>query len=251
MANKFSRTELLLGKEAMTRLSNSKVAVFGIGGVGSYAVEALARAGIGNIVLVDDDLICPSNINRQVHATVKTVGQPKVQVMRERILDINPEARVEIHQTFFSRDCADQLVSPDIDYIVDAIDTVSSKLDLVIKASSQNIPIISCMGTGNKLDPGRLEIADIYETSVCPLARVMRRELRKRGVTSLRVVYSREEPRVSGESEVSNTEPVCMESEGASRVSTFRRPIPGSISFVPSSAGLLMASHVVRELIRH
>ncbi|HWP96089.1 MAG TPA: tRNA threonylcarbamoyladenosine dehydratase [Syntrophomonadaceae bacterium] len=251
MVYEFSRTELLIGKEAMNRLAHSKVAVFGIGGVGSYAAEALARAGVGNLVLVDDDLICLTNINRQIHATVKTVGQPKVEVMRDRILDINPGAQVEVHQTFFARDCADTLVRPDMDYIIDAIDTVSSKLDLTVYAKNKNIPIISCMGAGNKLDPTRLEITDIYETSVCPLARVMRKELRKRGVASLKVVYSKEEPLVPIESEDSSCNNGCVCPKGATRICTIRRQIPGSISFVPSTAGLLMAGQVVRDLINN
>ncbi len=249
MVNEFSRTELLLGKEAMTRLARSRVAVFGIGGVGSFAVEALARANVGSFLLVDDDLICRTNINRQIHATSRTVGRPKVEVMRERIMDINRRAQVDILQTFFSGQCSDAMISKDLDYIIDAIDTVSSKIELVVKANELNIPIISCMGAGNKLDPGRFEIADIYDTSICPLARVMRKELRKRNIPSLKVVYSKEKPLVPISTEDSDCNAGCICPQGSARTCTMRRQIPGSISFVPSAAGLLMAGQVVRDLI--
>lgn len=249
MLYEFSRTERLIGKKAMDRLALSKIAIFGIGGVGSYAAEALARTGVGKLVLVDDDLICRTNINRQIHATNSTVGKPKVEVMRDRIADINCRAKVDIHQCFFSRDNAPELITPDLDYIIDAIDTVNSKIELVLVSNEQGIPIISCMGAGNKLDPTRLEIADIYETHVCPLARVMRRELRKRGVSSLKVVYSKEEPRTPIENEGCNCNYGFVDPEGATRTSTSRRQIPGSMSFVPAVAGLLMAGQVVRDLI--
>lgn len=242
MGIEFARTEMLLGKKAMKRLGLSKVAVFGIGGVGSFAAEALARTGVGSLVLVDHDLICPTNINRQIHAVHSTIGRPKVEVMRDRILDINPSAAVEIHQAFFSADSAD-LLTPDLSYVIDAIDTVASKIELIINAKRMNIPIISSMGTGNKLDPARLEIADIYDTSVCPLARVMRRELRKRGVDFLKVVYSQEEALVPKSIEENESRETGCYASGSTC-----RPAPGSISFVPSCAGLLLASQVVKEL---
>lgn len=189
MLHEFSRTELLIGKNALEKLQQSKVAVFGIGGVGSFVIEGLVRSGVGAFVLVDDDCICLTNLNRQLHATRKTVGRPKVEVMKERILDINPKATVVTFQKFYLPECADELLADDYDYIVDAIDTVTGKVDLIVKAKVRNIPVISCMGAGNKLDPTRFEVADIYETSVCPLAKVMRKELRQRGIESLKVVY--------------------------------------------------------------
>jgi tRNA A37 threonylcarbamoyladenosine dehydratase len=231
MLHQFSRTELLLGKPALDKLAASKVAVFGIGGVGSFTVEGLVRGGIGKLVLVDDDCVCLTNLNRQLQATRATIGQPKVVAMRERILAINPAAKVEIQQRFYMPECAAELVRPDYDYIVDAIDTVTAKIDLIVNAQRRNIPIISCMGAGNKLDPTRFEVADIYATSVCPLAKVMRKELRARGVTALKVVYSQETP----------LRPV----ETAAR-----RQIPGSVSFVPSVAGLIIAGEVIKDLIQ-
>ncbi|WP_054695868.1 tRNA threonylcarbamoyladenosine dehydratase [Syntrophomonas palmitatica] len=249
MTIEFSRTESLLGQKNMQVLADSRVAVFGLGGVGSYAAEALARTGVGHLVLVDHDSICLTNINRQIHATHKTVGQPKVTVMQARIAEINPQAQVEVFQTFFSRECADELIRTDYNYIIDAIDTVSSKIELIIHAQNKNIPIVSSMGTGNKLDPSRLEIADIYETSVCPLARVMRRELKKRGVGALTVVYSREEPLVMPTSRDSDCNSGCVCTPDSIGINTPRRQLPGSISFVPSVAGLLMAGKVVRDLL--
>ncbi len=249
MLNEFSRTELLIGKEALQKLAQSRVAVFGIGGVGSFVVEGLVRAGVGKFVLVDDDCICLTNINRQLHATRKTVGKPKVEVMRDRILDINPAAEVVAFQTFYMPEHARELVKPDYDYIVDAIDTVTAKIDLVVNARQQGIPIISSMGTGNKLDPTKFKIADIYNTSVCPLARVMRRELRKRGVSDLKVVYSQEEPIRPVETEESSCQVNCICPKGATRSCTVRRQVPGSISFVPSVAGLLLAGEVIKDLI--
>lgn len=235
----FSRTEMLLGSDAMRILADSRIAVFGLGGVGSYAAEALARAAIGHLVLVDHDDISVTNINRQLHATHQTIGQFKTEVMRQRIMSINPAAEVEIHRAFYPGEKPKELVRPDYDYIIDAIDTVSSKLDLICHAQSLSIPIISCMGTGNKLDPSRLEIVDIYATSVCPLAKVMRRELRKRGVEELQVVYSREEPLIPLPG---NDEHIDSASPG--------RHIPGSISYVPPVAGLLMAGAVIRGLLK-
>lgn len=249
MLNVFSRTEMLIGIVALEKLARSRVAVFGIGGVGSFVVEGLARAGVSRFVLVDDDCICLTNINRQIHATRKTLGRPKVEVMRERVLDINPCAEVVIYKTFYMPENADGLVTPDYDYIVDAVDTVTAKIDLVVNARRQGIPAISSMGTGNKLDPAKFEIADIYDTSVCPLARVMRRELRKRGVRDLKVVYSKEEPLKPLETEDASCETNCVSHEDTAGPSTGRRRVPGSISFVPSVAGLLIAAEVVKDLI--
>ncbi len=246
MLNEFSRTELLTGKAALEKLARSRVAVFGIGGVGSYAVEALVRSGVGRLVLIDDDLICLTNINRQLHATHKTLGKFKVEVMRDRILDINPKTEVEIYQRFYLPEQAEVLIRNDYDYIIDAIDTVTAKIDLAVQARQRGIPIISCMGTGNKLDPGRFEISDIYATSVCPLAKVMRKELRKRGIASLKVVYSREEPLTPLVREEYDS---CSGSEQSVRNGSIRRQIPGSIAFVPSVAGLLLAGEVVKDLI--
>ena len=192
MNNQFSRTEMLLGSDTMQVLADSRVAVFGLGGVGSFAVEALARAGVGHLVLVDHDDICVTNINRQLHATHQTIGQAKVDVMLQRVMDINPTAEVKVYKSFYPGENPELMVRSDYHYIIDAIDTVTSKLELIEKARCLGVPIISCMGTGNKLDPSRLEIADIYSTSVCPLAKVMRRELRKREINALQVVYSRE-----------------------------------------------------------
>ncbi len=250
MLYEFSRTELLIGREAMGKLAHSTVAVFGIGGVGTYAAEGLARSGIGRLVLVDDDLICLTNINRQIHATRKTVGKPKVEVMKDRILEINPRIQVTARQTFYTPEKADELVTADYDYIIDAIDTVTAKIDLIVNAKKLNIPIISCMGAGNKLDPTRFEIADIYATSVCPLAKVMRRELRKRGIADLKVVYSREEPIIPEENGESSCRTNCICPREASRTCTIRRSIPGSIAFVPSVAGMILASEVVKDLIK-
>lgn len=250
MLHEFSRTELLIGKEALNKLAASKVAVFGIGGVGAFVVEGLIRAGLGRIVLIDDDCICLTNINRQIHATRKTVGNPKVEVMKQRILDINPNVEVITHQAFYpmSATAANNLINPDYDYIVDAIDTVTSKIDLVVKAKENNIPIISCMGAGNKLDPTKFEVTDIYKTSVCPLAKVMRQELRKRGIDSLKVVYSKETPIKPFEDDSSSCPPNCICPKTAQKCSV-RRQIPGSISFVPSVAGLIIAGEVVKDLI--
>nr|WP_092073397.1 tRNA threonylcarbamoyladenosine dehydratase [Dendrosporobacter quercicolus]NSL48073.1 tRNA threonylcarbamoyladenosine dehydratase [Dendrosporobacter quercicolus DSM 1736]SDM61627.1 tRNA A37 threonylcarbamoyladenosine dehydratase [Dendrosporobacter quercicolus] len=249
MLHRFSRTELLIGPQSLAMLTQSKVAVFGIGGVGTYVVEGLARSGVGKFVLVDDDCICLTNINRQLHATSKTVGRPKVEVMRERIYDINPQAEVTVLQQFYMPDTADELLADDYDYIVDAIDTVTGKLDLVVKAKARHIPVISSMGAGNKLDPTRFEVTDIYQTSVCPLAKVMRKELRKRGVESLKVVYSREEPLKPVETAGSSCATGCICPSGTTRKCTVRNQIPGSIAFVPAVAGLIIAGEVVKDLI--
>jgi len=249
MLDEFSRTKLLIGRDALEKLHNSKVAVFGIGGVGTFVVEGLVRAGIGKLVLIDDDSICLTNFNRQLHATRKTIGRPKVEVMKERILDINPKAEVVIHQKFYLPEYADEMIKDDYDYIVDAVDTVTAKIDLVINAKKKNIPVISCMGAGNKLDPTKFEVTDIFNTSVCPLAKVMRKELRKRRIESLKVVYSKEEPIKLRESEDSSCNENCICPEGSTKHCLTKRQIPGSISFVPSVAGLIAASEVVKDLI--
>ncbi len=230
MSEQFSRTELLIGKEGLNKLQKSKVVVFGVGGVGSYVVEGLARSGVGNIVLVDNDDVALSNINRQIIATYKTLGRAKVEVAKERILEINPEANVEIHQKFFMPD-TDGVIDSSLDYIVDAIDTVTAKIELVVRAKEFGIPIISSMGTGNKFDPTMFEVTDIYKTSVCPLAKVMRKELRARNIDKLKVVYSKEEPFKSG----------VIGENG--------KQIPASIAFVPSVAGMIIAGEVVKDIV--
>ncbi|MCX8131774.1 MAG: tRNA threonylcarbamoyladenosine dehydratase [Clostridia bacterium] len=250
MLHEFSRTELIIGAEALEKLAKSKVAVFGVGGVGSFTIEGLVRAGIGKLVLIDDDCVCLTNLNRQLHATRKTIGKPKVDVMKERILDINPKIEVTTFQKFYLPETEDELIQDDYDYIVDAIDTVTGKIGLVMKAGEKGIPIISCMGTGNKLDPTRLEVADLFETSICPLAKVMRKELRQRGVTSLKVVYSKEEPIKPIETETSSCAVGCVCPKGTTRKCTVRHQVPGSISFVPSVAGLIIAGEIVKDLIR-
>ncbi|MBO4981036.1 MAG: tRNA threonylcarbamoyladenosine dehydratase [Lachnospiraceae bacterium] len=250
MLNQFSRTELLLGKEAMERLRRSRVAVFGIGGVGGYVCEALVRSGVGGFDLIDDDKVCLTNLNRQIIATRKTVGQYKVEVMRDRILEINPEADVRIHKCFFLPENADTFDFGEYDYVVDAVDTVTAKIALVLKAKDCDVPIISCMGAGNKLDATRFQVADIYRTKVCPLAKVMRRELKKRGIKKLKVVYSEEQPlRPIADMEVScRTNCICP--PGAGHKCTERRAIPGSTAFVPSVAGLIIAGEVVKDLVK-
>jgi len=235
MLNEFSRTEMLIGQDALAVLRRSRVAVFGVGGVGSYTVEALARAGIGHLVLIDNDRVSLTNINRQLVALHSTIGRPKVEVARERILDINPSAVVETHQIFVLPENASSILRADWDYIVDAIDTVSAKIELAVAAQQAGIRLISCMGAGNKLDPTRFKVTDIYQTSYCPLSKVMRRELKKRGVERLKVVYSPEEPRDSAVADPAET--------------VHKRRVPGSISFVPSVAGLIIAGEVVRDLI--
>ncbi len=251
MLHEFSRTELLIGAEALKKLAASKVAVFGIGGVGTFVVEGLVRSGVGSFVLVDDDCICLTNINRQIHATRKTIGRPKVEVMKERILEINPKAQVITHQKFYMPENADEFFNDRYDYIVDAMDTVTAKIDLIVKAKEKGIPVISCMGAGNKLDPTKFEVADIYSTSVDPLAKVMRKELRARGVDSLKVVYSREEPIKPVETESSSCRTGCVCPKGTTRKCTIRHQVPGSIAFVPSVAGLIIAGEVVKDLIKN
>lgn len=244
-----SRTELLIGKESLDKLKASKVVVFGIGGVGSFTVEALVRAGVGKLVLIDDDTICLTNINRQIHATTKTISKSKVEVMKERVLQINPRCEVTTFETFVKEDNISEIISEDTDYVVDAIDTVSSKLSLIVWCKERNIPIISCMGTGNKLDPTQFKIADIYKTKVCPLSKVMRYELRKRGIDSLKVLYSEEVPRKPKEDEVITCKTGCV-CTGGTKKCTIRRQIPGSISFVPPVAGMIIGGEVVKDLVR-
>ena len=224
MENQFSRTELIIGKEKVEMLKKPKVAIFGIGGVGSYVVEGLARAGIGNFILVDKDVVSISNINRQIIATHGTVGKDKVDVAKKRILEINPDAKIEIYKEFFMPETTG-ILDDSIDYIIDAIDTVTAKIELIVRANNLNIPIISCMGTGNKLDHTRFEVSDIYKTSVCPLAKVMRKELKTRGIKKLKVLYSKEE---------------AIKTEGNI----------GSLSFVPSVAGLIISGEVIKDLIK-
>jgi len=236
MANQFSRTELLIGKEAVAKLKRSRVAVFGIGGVGSYTVEALARSGIGTLDLIDNDTVSLTNINRQLIAAHSTIGRLKTEVARDRVTDINPDIRVNIHNTFYSAENSADFNFSDYDYIVDAIDTVTAKLELITQAKKADVPIICSMGTGNKLNPTLFEVADISKTSVCPLAKVMRRELKKRGISKVKVVYSKEEP----------LKPQ-FESEEATQG---RRQIPASIAFVPSAAGLIIAGEVIKDLIK-
>lgn len=248
MLNQFSRTELLIGKEALERLSKAHVAVFGIGGVGGYVVEALVRSGIGAYDLIDDDKVCLTNLNRQIIATRDTIGRHKVEVMRERILSINSDAEVTTHRCFYLPENARDFDFSSYDYVVDAVDTVTAKLEIVMRAKESNIPVISCMGVGNKLNPTQLEIADIYKTSVCPLAKVMRRELRKRGVDKLKVLYSKEEPITPLDDSEDTCREHCVCPPGTTRKCTQRRAIPGSISFVPSAAGLIIASEVVKDL---
>ena len=226
MESQFSRTELLIGEEGLKKLKEAKVAVFGIGGVGGYVVEALARSGVGSFVLVDSDRVSISNLNRQIIATRESIGKYKTEVMRERILSINPEAEIEVRNCFFLPDNKDEFDFSSYSYVVDAVDTVTAKLELIMQAKAAGVPVISSMGAGNKLNPAAFEVADIYKTSVCPLAKVMRRELKKRNVKHLKVVYSKEEP---------------IKHEGGR--------LPGSIAFVPSVAGLIIAGEVVKDIV--
>lgn len=246
--NQFSRTQLLYGVDAMQKLASSRVAVFGIGGVGGYVVEALARSGVGAMDLIDDDKVCLTNINRQIIATRKTVGKYKVDVAEERIHDINPDCAVMTYRTFFLPETQDQFNFGEYDYVVDAIDTVAGKIAIIEKAKQAGVPVISSMGAGNKIDPSRFEVADIYETSICPLAKVMRRELRKRGIDSLKVVYSKEEPRRPLEDMSISCRQQCICPPGTARKCTERRDIPGSTAFVPSVVGLIIAGEVINDL---
>lgn len=234
MDNQFTRTEKLIGKENVERIHTKKVAIFGLGGVGSFVMEGLARAGIENFILVDKDEIDITNLNRQIIATHKTIGKPKVEVAKNRILEINPNARVEIFQEFFMPE-THGILDDTIDYIVDCVDTVTAKIELVVRANEMNIPIMSSMGTGNKLDPTKFEIADIYKTSVCPLAKVMRKELKNRGIKKLKVIYSKEKPIAINNSNETNSKKIT----------------PGSVSFVPSVAGLIIAGEVIKDIIEY
>lgn len=231
--NEFCRTELLVGEEGISKLHNSKVIVFGIGGVGSFVVEALTRAGVGNLILVDNDTICISNINRQIHARQSTVGMIKVEAMKERVISINPNCNVEAKQVFITADNISEIIPSDVDYVVDAIDTVTSKLALAEYCYKNNINIISSMGTGNKIDPTQFRVSDVFKTKVCPLAKVMRYELRKRGVKKLKVVYSEEMP---------------MTPDKGRAVPSQKRQTPGSISFVPPVAGMIIGGEVIKDL---
>ena len=234
MLHPFSRFELLIGEESLTKLKNARVAIFGVGGVGGYVCEALVRSGIGSFDLIDNDTVSLTNLNRQILALHSNIGKDKVEVMKERMLDINPEADIRIWNSFFLPENADEFPFSEYDYVVDAVDTVTAKIELILQAQAHGIPVISSMGTGNKLNPSMLQVADIYDTKICPLAKVMRHELRKRGVPALKVVYSEEipiTPAPSGEQ-------------------TAKRAVPGSTAFVPPSAGLLIASEVVKDLIK-
>lgn len=270
MSEQFSRTELLLGSKSMERLSRARVAVFGVGGVGGYVVEALVRSGVGAVDLIDNDKVCLSNLNRQIIATRSTVGQYKVDVMRDRIMDINPDCKVEVYRCFYLPETMDQFDFKNYDYVVDAVDTVTAKIALVMQAKEAGTPIISSMGAGNKLNPAEFEVTDIYKTSVCPLAKVMRRELKKRGVKKLKVVYSKEEPLTPMASVVDDAKEEAergaeaiapannAETAGAAVPASLgqefkaakRRSTPGSTAFVPSVAGLIIASEVVKDLAR-
>lgn len=248
MLNQFSRTQLLFGAEGMEKLYGARVAVFGIGGVGGYTVEALARSGIGTLDLIDDDRVCLTNINRQIFATRKTVGQFKVDVAQQRVLEINPKAVVHTYKTFYAPQTADQFDFTQYDYVVDAIDTVTGKLELVEQARKAGVPIISSMGAGNKIDPTAFEVADIYETSVCPLARIMRRELKKRGIPKLKVVYSKEPAMTPIDDMSISCRTHCICPPGTARKCTQRRQVPGSNAFVPSVVGLIIAGEVIKDL---
>jgi len=259
MLNQYSRTELIFGRDGMAKLFNSKVAVFGVGGVGGYAVEAFARSGIGRIDLFDDDKVCLTNLNRQLHATRKTVGQYKVNVAKERILEINPDAEVGAYRMFYVPETSNQVDLSKYDYVIDAIDTVSGKIELVVRANEHNVPIISSMGAGNKVNTAAFQVADIYETSICPLAKVMRQELRKRNIPKLKVVFSKEPALSPREDVVANCQGNCQvgcqknnidatDSTDVMRKGTLRRQIPGSNAFVPATVGLIIAGEVIKDL---
>ena len=251
MLNQFSRTELLIGKEGIEKLKNSKVAIFGIGGVGSFVVEGLVRAGVENFVLIDDDKICLTNLNRQIIATRKTIGKYKADVAKERILEINPNANVEVYKEFYMPDSKTNIINKELSYVVDCVDTVTAKIEIIMQAKKENIPVISSMGTGNKLDPTKFEITDIYKTNICPLAKVMRKELRKRNIDSLKVIYSEEEPIKPDDTSSSSCKTNCICPPGTKRKCTIRNQVPGSISFVPSVAGLIIAGEVVKVILNN
>ncbi len=230
------RTEMLIGKEAVQKLEKAKVAIFGIGGVGSFVVEGLIRAGVGNLVLIDPDNISITNLNRQIHATHSTIGKSKVEVMKQRVLDINPDANVEIYKGNELEDGEENIINSSFSYVVDAVDTVTTKIRLIERAKKVNVPIISCMGTGNKLNPSKFEITDIYKTTICPLAKVMRKELRKRNIQDLKVLYSKEEP-------------IKVDIDIGKNNLDIKKLVPGSISFVPSVAGLMIAGEVIKDIL--
>ncbi len=236
MDEKFSRTEMLVGNDGMKKLSNAKVAIFGLGGVGSFVCEGLARSGIGNFILVDYDKVDESNINRQLIATVKTIGKYKVDLMKERILEINPDANVEVYKEFYMADSEIDIITEDLSYVVDCVDTIMAKIAIVCNCDAIDVPVISSMGTGNKLDPTMFEVADIYETSVCPLARIMKKDFRKRNIEKLKVVYSKEQP--------INTNDCAINQKDS------KYKVKGSISFVPSVAGLIIAGEVIKDIIK-
>lgn len=248
MLNQFSRTQLLYGKEAMDALAEKRVAVFGIGGVGGYVCESLVRSGVGHFDIIDDDKVCLTNLNRQIIATRKTVGQYKVDVMEERMKDINPAVKVVKHKCFFLPENADQFPFESYDYVVDAVDTVTAKIEIIMRCKKLGIPVISCMGAGNKLDPSRFKVADIYKTTMCPLAKVMRHEMKKRGVKKLKVVYSDEKPTRPIEDMSISCRSHCICPPGAAHKCTERRDIPGSTAFAPAVAGLVLASEVMKDL---
>ena len=235
MDEKFSRTEMLIGNEGMKKLNDAKVAVFGLGGVGSFVCEGLARSGIGNFVLVDFDKVDKSNINRQLIATEKTIGKYKVDLMKERILEINPNANVEVHKEFYMADSKTDIITEDLSYAVDCVDTIMAKIAIICNCNTLDVPVISSMGTGNKLDPTMFEVADIYETSVCPLARIMKKDLRKRNIEKLKVVYSKEHP--------INTNDCAINQQNT------KYKVKGSVSFVPSVAGLIIAGEVIKDIV--
>ena len=249
MLNQFSRTELLIGNEGIEKLSKSRVAVFGIGGVGAYAVEALVRSGLGTIDIIDNDKVCITNLNRQLYATHKTVGKYKVDIAKERILDINPNCIVNTYQTFYTPATENQFDFSQYDYVIDAIDTVVGKLSLIEKTKLANTPIICAMGAGNKLDPTKFEVADISKTSVCPLAKVIRTELRKRRIKGVKVVYSKEIPIKPKENMSISYEKNCV-STPDTRKNTIKHQVPGSTSFVPPVVGLIIAGEVIKDLIK-
>ena len=248
MLNQFSRTQLLLGKDSMEKLHNARVAVFGIGGVGGYVCEGLVRSGVGAFDLIDDDKVCLTNLNRQIIATRKTVGQYKADVMKERILEINPDCDVRVHKCFFLPENADEFPFEEYDYIVDAVDTVTAKIEIIMRAKEKGVPVISCMGAGNKLDGSQFKVADIYKTKMCPLAKEMRYELKKRGVKKLKVVYSEEKPTRPFEDMSISCRTHCICPPGAEHKCTERREIPGSTAFEPSIAGLIIAGEVIKDL---
>ncbi len=248
MLNQFSRTQLVYGAKAMEKLASARVAVFGIGGVGGYVVEALARSGVGALDLIDDDKVCLTNINRQIIATRKTIGKYKVDVAEERVHDINPDCEVRTYKTFFLPETKDQFNFSDYDYVVDAIDTVTGKLAIIEMAKEAKVPVISSMGAGNKVNPAMFEVADIYQTSICPLAKVMRHECRKRGIDSLKVVYSKEKAIRPQEDMSISCRQHCICPPGTARKCTERRDIPGSTAFVPSVVGLIIAGEVINDI---